>query len=147
VLSNQAVEVLHCAGWSETYRYNISGYEKLYERAGCPLPRNVKDFMQAFGGLHITIPGPRLVKSTNGFDFDPIRLMHDIYLCSDYEFIPEQIGLPISAAFLIGSLHDIPAELLMISDGSIFAYYDRILLKIGQAAKTQLRRCVLGESS
>ncbi|MEP7284972.1 MAG: SUKH-3 domain-containing protein [Chloroflexota bacterium] len=144
IFSEQTLRMLQNAGWSEFYRYDISKYEKVYERAGCAPPSKVKEFMLSFGGLYFTVPGPRSAKSVTGFDFNPVKVLQDIYVCSDYEFISEQVGLPVSPAYIIGSLHGIPAELLMVSDGKIYAYYDQILLKIGDSGEDAIEAMAIG---
>ena len=54
--SENALAILHQAGWSEDYRYDTSGYINLLQSAGYHVHAVARDYMQRFGGLVIHYP-------------------------------------------------------------------------------------------
>jgi len=56
--SAKTLALLRQAGWSEAYRYDTAGYERLLETEGYPVHQVAVDFMRRFGGLTITYPHP-----------------------------------------------------------------------------------------
>lgn len=141
-------ELLLKAGWHEKYVFDITLYEQTFRQKGCPLPEIVSGFLQHYGGLYFVNLTAADNISVLYFDFDANAYLKHISglfdPCGDCAELSRRLGLSSPILYPIGTSHEGHMELLMASDGMVFAVYDEFALFVGESGEDALEALCTG---
>jgi hypothetical protein len=124
--SPKTLAKLYDAGWSDKYFYDTSEIESANAAIGCPLPEQAIHFLQKFCAIELKNP----------VHFMDVEFWGEIPrigldTCEDYSDCCRLIGLPPQSLYLVGYAALGNVELLMATDGKIYAANLPFLVLLG----------------
>lgn len=125
---DKVLEMLVTAGWSETYRFDISRYLEWYKLYGSIPSEQVIHFLLHFGGLHIGTATDRSARSALPFNLDPYPMLYRTKPCVEYALLAELEGIDPCSIFHIGRACNDYMDFLMVSDGRVYLSFDETIL-------------------
>jgi hypothetical protein len=141
--SQAARQCLERSGWDENYRADISEYQSLMEREGCPLPTVVIEFLSGFGNLRVHYPHHKVPSVEDVLHFDALKAASAPKgkYCEDLDHYVARIG---ERLVVIGEAARGYLLLMMSSTGKVYAAYDAFLAYVGDSGEDAIEAFCTG---
>lgn len=142
MFTEKTQKLLEKAGWHPDYEGEVTAYQQLMEKEGCPLPPVVVQFLQKFGGLYVRYPSPYAPGKQTSFQLDGLKAA-DAYpgqYCIDLEHYSQRIG---STVYAVGDVKN-HALLLMSEEGKFYLAFDGYLVFKAETGEAGIEALIHG---
>jgi hypothetical protein len=137
--SNKTLDLLHQAGWSEEYQYDVRDYQNFLSSQGFHVHDAALSFMRRFGGLIIAYPLPKAPAATELLTLAVTRSPDSVFKDKARD-MSEEIGVDVIE---IGTFETGDLDLYMDATGYVYGE-GAILVRVAKSGEEAIENICSG---